>query len=366
MRWLSKFKIIIFIGCLFCINNLVYSEEWPPDIDILYIYFNYETGYTNDAIKIKNIYSPEWGANYNNDFGVAYIKSQTSRKLKAQFYTDYEDLDEIAVWADKIDGTGFGDVEDGSADFNGTSYSTLALCDIMGSAPSSVGKETITWRWYCSYLEGYELEEDFLIGDSQFDALYVLLAAPQSPMSEPWVEVLDYACQWASGKSTETSALTEITKKAYDIFEEDHEYDGNYTHAPGTTFSLTDFFDEDWADCRDMSAVVHVFTRAIGGSSTQVRMINTTSSSNGFWYKPITPIGASTTTGYNWWNFHQVGWKSNVWDACLELNPNTTPRIAVDEDINDDYKDDLYIYRSEYGYTSSWSPQTPKNYTTIN
>jgi hypothetical protein len=99
-----------------------------------------------------------------------------------------------------------------------------------------------------------------------------------------------------------------------------------------------------------MSAVVHVFSRAIG-ASPNVRKIW-----GQFYTKSIDPIGNGSDWQITLWNFHQVAW-SDVYDACLRLNPNN-PRIPVDEDINGNYKNDLY-------YSGYWNPDTPFNYGTV-
>ena len=183
-------------------------------------------------------------------------------------------------------------------------------------------------------------------------------------MAEPWTEVLDYACDWAESKTNEFDALVVITEGVYTDIGVDHEYWGGSSHAVNQSFNLTGFFNDDWADCRDVSAFVHVSTRAIGGTETQVRMINPGSQNYWFYYKPIKPIGKDAwTTGNNYWYFHQVAWKSNVFDACLRLDKDDTERIPVNEPIDVDscYYNDLY--RTDLnGY---WVPQTPKSYTTV-
>ena len=100
-----------------------------------------------------------------------------------------------------------------------------------------------------------------------------------------------------------------------------------------------------------MSAVVHVFTRAVGGTQTNVRIID-----GPFDTETIDPVGSpgwQTTS----WNFHQIANYSNVFDACLRLD-QADPRIPRDEDINGTYKTDLYD-------SGTWSPQAPFSYTTV-
>ena len=72
MKYFSKFKIYVFIGCLFCLSNIVFGEEWPPDISIIEISFNYDSGSTTyDAVTLKaNAYTykpvPKWKQGVRN------------------------------------------------------------------------------------------------------------------------------------------------------------------------------------------------------------------------------------------------------------------------------------------------------------
>jgi len=178
-------------------------------------------------------------------------------------------------------------------------------------------------------------------------------------MPEPWTEVLDYACVWAANKSSESSAVRAITLKAYTSFGK--HYYGDATHAQGTTFELTDFFQDSWADCRDMSATVQVFTRAIGGDSTYFMYIDMKYGQyDGMDTKAILLIGGSSwiTTEFD---FHQVAYKSGVYDACLKLREDVgvNERVPRGEGLNVPYKRDLYD-------SGGWLPdEGDGSYTTI-
>jgi len=168
-------------------------------------------------------------------------------------------------------------------------------------------------------------------------------------MPEPWTDVLDYACVWADGETEELGVVKKITTNAYWNFGKN--YDGTRSHAEGTTFKLTELLQEDWADCRDMSATVHVFAKGIGCSSLNVRRID-----GPFVYKPIKPIGMILWQ-VDTWNFHQVANYSGIYDACLQLDPSN-PRISLGEDINGTYKNDLFD-------SGVWLPGIPFSYTEV-
>jgi len=64
------------------------------------------------------------------------------------------------------------------------------------------------------------------------------------------------------------------------------------------------------------------------------------------------------TPGPNeWWDFHQVAHYSNVYDACIQLDPGD-PRIPCNEAVDGTYYDDLYL-------SGTWSPESPFEYTTL-
>jgi len=128
-------------------------------------------------------------------------------------------------------------------------------------------------------------------------------------------------------RQTETSALTSITGGAYWNFDVDYWGVGSYSSS--TTCQLTNLLNISWADCRDMSALQQICINALGGSYTHVRVID-----GPFRTKKIDPIGNPTeaTWRVQSWNFHQVGWEGNVWDACLRLK-ESDPRIAQQMNI---------------------------------
>ena len=66
--------------------------------------------------------------------------------------------------------------------------------------------------------------------------------------------------------------------------------------------------------------------------------------------KWIDPVGSPGPWDYTSWNFHHIGWYSNVFDPCIRVNEGN-PRVPQDENINDPYKTDLYRL-------GTWAPQT--------
>jgi hypothetical protein len=177
---------------------------------------------------------------------------------------------------------------------------------------------------------------------------FIILDAPQAPQAVPWNSVLQKATYWAAGDSSAGTAVDDLTVRTYNQLGKD--YDGRDSHCSGTTCNLSGILADNWVDCRDVSAYVHILTCAIG-VATEVRIID-----GPFYYKPIDPIG-SPGWAAGAWNFHQVLHYGNVYDACLRLK-QSDPRIPRNEDVNGVYRTDLFD-------TGSWSPDTPFAYSTV-
>ena len=257
---------------------------------------------------------------------------------------------------------------------------------VSGSTPGSVGIGTASWQWQFRYADPYDWVND---GTSS-NTLYIVLAPPQSPMEEPWVYyVLIKACNWASGKTSATTAMEAITTGTYSNL--NVTYNGGITHTSGMTFHLTQFMSDAEGDCQDMSAYVHVLTRAIGASSSVRRITDPSSIEDDiyggwphdrFWYKPIDPIGNPSGAQYGpdgwtldpeppppelgvpywdycWWYFHQVAYYSGgVYDATIRTN-KSSPYVPTGMDINGDYKTEVLYYAIPEG---QWDTGDPWSY----
>lgn len=362
MKTLPILKTVFTSIVIFFINGFdLLGWDYPGEVDITEIHFNYDVNSnTYDALTIKensttNIIAPEWiTSSKNQEF--AYIKSQTNRKIKVEFYHNQNKntIFTMIIGGGTYAGTGFGSLPYTSVYFpgNSTGYSNLTTFTFSCSVPSSVRKDSVKFVWDVVAINGDNYA--YNIGITGWHNYYTVLAAPTYPMQYPWVDVLDYACRWANGVSAEVSLVTKITQGAYNEFGNSHVYEGGQTHCYGTTFLLSSFLVDTLADCRDMSAIFQLFSNALGVNSTKFRRID-----GKFWYKPILPIGENTWTTIsqdNWWNFHQVGWISNVYDACIKLN--SPERIPVNEVLDNEYKEDLYDH-------GEWTPKTASKYITI-
>ncbi len=313
------------------------------------IKFNHNTSSNqNDAITIKQngstgISAPEW-----TKTGIAkpaaYVKDK-SIVIRARF-TAHSSVTSAKI---KANGGGvLGDLGEITVTFSG-GISDFFTFTPANKIPNYVGYKYITWNWKYRDVNnsGYAETE----AATSRNKIYIVYADPQSPMTVPWVDgVLEKACSWANNESVEADIVAELTDGAF--YSTGKTYFGGNSHSPGSTFYLTSFLSENWADCRDMSAYLHVLCRAVGVAPTQMLRIQGL-----FDTKPILPIG-NTSWGSTSWNFHRVGYYLNkVYDACLKLN-QSSPVIPKSMNVNGNYKSGLYD-------SGTWNPLTPFDITTI-
>ena len=379
----SKLLVIITSLCILSLwTGLALSWDFPLTMDVIAIKFNH--GGANGALNIRKNYStditvPEYNTDPQRNEEFAYIKSDGyNPTVKVKFYADPADTS-TSLTIDAINSVGATNwnLADTEMDFNGSGFSVGAAgdtnyvkFDTESGFPTSVQDTDVYWSWRVVAVGGTPRQSYYF--DSTNHDFYVVNAAPKSPwtssgVTEPWTDVLDYACSWASDKTSDQDIVEEITEGAYNANFKN--YNGSSTYTSEGTCYLGSILQGSEADCRDMSAVVQLFSNALGvsrsSSGIQVRRIDTTSTSNGFYYKSIDPIGTPSWQGGDedgWWYFHQVAWYYNsyVYDACLKLdNPI---RIPVEENITGDYQTDLYNNNPDDGWDhyddNEWTPQT--------
>jgi hypothetical protein len=193
--------------------------------------------------------------------------------------------------------------------------------------------------------------------------VYTILAEPVSPWNNTfgssknaWTNVLDYSCDWAATATDENSAVEKITTGAYSEFGKTKTYKGSQSRTPSNFCYLTKMLATNAVDCRDMSAVVQLFTRILGGATVQVRRVNDWQIDGLFKCKPILPIGLPTWDTNAVWRFHQFGWHANsVNDACIKLK-KSAPYVPIHDDLNGSYSNNLFE-------SGTWHPLPPDTIT---
>lgn len=358
------FKINVISSLLFILLFSISILSYGVNIEVVpsTIQFNYEEGFANDALAISDdngmpIVDPEWDG-VNPSHACAYIMGQRDRKIKVYFSSNYSGKMNLII------NLTYSNIEKGIGKICNKfipNYDGDAITlDFYDTLPQSVGKYEFTWTWD---IYAMPTEPSTYCAGSKTSTTthtyYTLLCEPIAPMTIPWEGVLNKACVWASGKQIDSDVLTQLTTKLYTESGLDYVPDGthyfrvydikinNYVHI----FYLSDFLrDWDIADCEDMSMFLTILSSSIGGSLTQTRRID------GFFdTKSITPVGYSNPINTTW-HFHQVGWKDNVYDACISLN-TPTARIPINENIDNPYKKDLL--NTCYNCQQTWNPYDP-------
>lgn len=84
----------------------------------------------------------------------------------------------------------------------------------VNSVPNSVGKHQFYWDWkYIDITGSPSSIQD--MGKTGQHTVYTVLANPVVSLSPPWLEILDYACTWASGATTNETVCSSILANGY-------------------------------------------------------------------------------------------------------------------------------------------------------
>jgi len=237
---------------------------------------------------------------------------------------------------------------------NGVSNPEYVTLRLAGPAPSAVRKSADVWQWQMSDFNGGG-SPALTIGTSGVHTVYTVLDEPVAPWTNavaaahaPWSSVLDQACDWAAGATNADDVVAALTPHAYAGFGK--VYDGSQSHSFGTTCHLSAMLADSVADCQDMSAVLQLFSAALGVSGVQVRRVG-----GPFMFQPLQPIGQTVWTSGSW-RFHQFGWyEGTVNDACTTLR-EAAPYVPVHDDLDGNYRNNLFS-------SGTWLPLDPSGYT---
>jgi hypothetical protein len=237
---------------------------------------------------------------------------------------------------------------------NGVSDPEYVTLWLDAPMPAAVRRLADVWQWHMADFNG-KGSPAIPVATSGVHTVYVVLAEPAAPWTNtaaalraPWGDVLDKACAWADGASDADDVVALLTPHAYDGFGK--AYDGSSSHSYGTTCHLSAMLADSVVDCQDMSAVVQLYSAALGVGSVQTRRVR-----GPFALRVIKPIGRPVWIN-DVWNFHQFGWHAEaVNDASVMLRP-PDPYVPVHDDLNGTYRDNLL-------FSGAWEPQVPAVYT---
>ena len=95
---------------------------------------------------------------------------------------------------------------------NGTGQGTFTV----NNAPAAVGKYLFAWDWKYKNVNGAVTGTQDM-GTTEKHLVYAVLGTPVPlpDMSQPWLEILDYAATWASGATTKEGVMSGIMSNGY-------------------------------------------------------------------------------------------------------------------------------------------------------
>lgn len=342
-EFFMKSRFILYLLVILCFS--VQNTYGSTDITVrpYEIKFDYDdTSHDDDALTILDadgdeIDIPEWKYSPTRRNNFAYIKSQTDRKIKVKFDSNCSDM-HLIINLTVTSGTGIGEI----CNYVIMNYEDLeeVTLTLDGSIPNNVDVRTFTWEWdiyaitneagYCSATST----------NTSTHTYYTLLSTPQDPMDQPWSSVLDFACDWASGQTTESTVLTSLTTELYESGIEYHGSD-KYTISSFTNLNLSgllsDLNDDPGGmqmNCKDFSNFLHVLSNALGMEGEYYIILHTDSSYPNspytfeqFYHNYLFPAGHTSPDNGGNWNYHQVGWYNDwkVADASTKIDNDTDP-----------------------------------------
>lgn len=334
-----------------------------PQVDLAGIKFDYDpTAAATDALSIRRNYATnvpvvQWtkGMTKPEDSPAAYAISRVSGKvvtLQAGFLM----AGEVGSVQVKAEGGGvLGAIDPFTVRFKGgksdPEYVTISL-NHHTLAAGGIQRQDVEWHW--SYLPSGSTWIPFATTSHR---IYTLLDTPsgpwrQSPSSAdkqlPWTDVLDFACQWANGKTTTGDAAAAVTRQvdaAIGLRYDTSTGTSKYTARTGgeNVFRGTRFIDflrggtgeGPVVNCTDCATIVTTFANSLGcnlfaatmyppsGSDFSCNMIQAIGSSD--WKYPFASGGGG---GFS---YHEVAWtragsySDPLYDACLKVDGGPNP-----------------------------------------
>jgi hypothetical protein len=289
MAFVNK-RLLLLLFAKFALFGVVVAQTpqiWPVEIS-----FNYESGSTNnDAVTItKNestlISIPEYVKDSRNESS-AYIKSQSSRKIKVKFNSNNSNMNYL-VKATTISGTGIGNVCEmfiAPCDLN-----KVLTIELSGSIPGNVGKRTFIWKWEATALPINSPYCPITCTPVNTEhTYYTLLSAPVAPSVIPLTSILDYACTWANGKSDANSICSDILKNGFN---------SHYTW-DGTNCSILSSDFVRLVSSLGISASIHLWWAWTPGPESYLDDMSYMRT------RPIDPVGNTYSLGTREFAWHQ-------------------------------------------------------------
>lgn len=213
-KYLKISLLTIVIIC--CITKVSFCNTIPT-LWVNAIKYDYDaSSCTNDAITLKNSNGtlatvPEMLYNVRSN-KVAYIMGQSNKTIAVQFSTNCPNSN-LTISLETVDGESIGEVDS----YTITNYTpdSYVYIPLSGTLPNYIGEHQCSWEFSISLtpnVSGYSSVTRYCGYNFSY---YTILAAPVYPMNEPWLNVLDYACTYASGTTNTNDALDAIMTNGF-------------------------------------------------------------------------------------------------------------------------------------------------------
>ncbi len=191
----------------------------------------------------------------------------------------------------------------------------------LNNPPDRVGSQEILWHWMYKDAVGKKPGDTsqspmmaetagtapaYNMGTTGPHKLYTVFTDPKEPMTTPWVEVLNYATQWAAGGETEAKVRLKLARNLYESGRFSYIRSSAYNYMIGFQLSdlLTDLHIPGYKpsmNCVDVANFYQVLSSSLGLDDRMTRV----TAGDQFDYKPVLPIGlVSCESGT--WNYHAV------------------------------------------------------------
>lgn len=296
---------------------------------------------------------PEWRHDSTEHSPAAYVTKDVPSPVTilASFFCDDASVKAGEVQALSLgggDANVLGDIPKHDIRFNNRRSGLIPL-ELTNATlrEAAIGIHDITWRWQFS--EDSRSWRDLQTTNHR---IYTVLAPPTKPwvprpqpadpptIHNPWTEVLDYACAWATGvKDDRDEAATRVAENVYKLGKTLVKYARGPSYAYGR-FDCTKFLKllktgiggNQTVNCDDCATIVSTFANILGCDLHQSGM------GTSFRTNRILPIGAAAV---DWQTtmflHHAVAWKgfcqSNdaLFDGCFQLDNDGEPESPPED-----------------------------------
>lgn len=336
---------------LFIFLNMITCFGKSQDLQIIpsAVLFDCEAGHTNDALTLLDEYNdyadlPEYNLGYHNN-PVAYIMNQSIRKIEVSFKDDntneYNGVAHLILKLSKSSGDySIGEVCNlfiPNYDFGNSSESSVV--SLTGAFPESVGKHIYQWKWEI-YAIPVNAPSRCAGWNTSYTShtFYTVLDEPKSPMTNPWIEILDLSCVWANAQTDSVNTAQKVAEGIYNMGDTDGDIDYDefsyYTSISNVRqFNLTGFLNNIKnsssvrVNCDDIANFFNICTLALGLNSESKRILKQIQPA--FITNQIDPIGLGNTLYTPAWSKHHCGWFNGmVFEPCLKIGTTLPTNMA--------------------------------------